>query len=117
MFLRTRLRLDLDDGVRVINDPDIKAQKKPDVSSRVREGPAKNLLMRRQKNAQQDMKTQWSLLVFPKLMSKRACFKLGGFSRTFAEITDIKSSESDPAQGREIIPNNKLTPNYGKIKS
>ena len=28
------------------------------------EGPAKNLLLGRQKNAQQETKTQWSLLVF-----------------------------------------------------
>ena len=31
---------------------------------RVREGPAKNLFQKRQKNAQQDTMTQWSLLVY-----------------------------------------------------
>jgi hypothetical protein len=46
---------------------------------RVREGPAKNLLPRRQKNAQQDRKTQWSLLVFSYLVAKETNSNLAGF--------------------------------------
>ena len=57
-------------------------------------GSAKNLLPERQRNAQQDMKTQWSLLVFRCLGAKEHILKLGGFTFSFAEITDGMSSET-----------------------
>ena len=60
---------------------------------RVREGPAKNLRLKRRKNAQQDTKTLWSLAGFS--ISRKNLIKLGRFSRTFAEITDVMSTESD----------------------
>ena len=59
------------------------------------EGPAKNLLLKRQRNAQQDTKTQWSLLVFRGLGAKEHILKLGGFTFSFAEITDKMSTESN----------------------
>lgn len=43
---------------------DAKIKKAGRFPVRVREGPAKNLFLKRQKNAQQDKKTQWSLLVY-----------------------------------------------------
>ena len=58
-------------------------------------GPAKNPLPERQRNAQQDTKTQWSLLVFRCLGAKEHILKLGGFTSSFAEITDKMSTESD----------------------
>ena len=57
-------------------------------------GSAKNLLPERQRNAQQDTKTQWSLLVFRCLGAKELILKLGGFTFSFAEITDGMSSET-----------------------
>ena len=50
---------------------------------RVREGPAKNLRLKRRKNAQQDTKTLWSLAGFQSVA--KDLIKLGRFSRTFAE--------------------------------
>lgn len=49
------------------------------------EGPAKNLLLGRQKNAQQDTKTQSSYAGISVPKSKRANIKLGRFSSSFAE--------------------------------
>jgi hypothetical protein len=46
---------------------------------RVREGPAKNLLPRRQKNAQQDTKTQCFLCWYFYPGSKRDKYNLAGF--------------------------------------
>ena len=73
------------------NERDKKAGRIP-----VREnvGSAKNPLLRRQRNAQQDTKTQWSLLVFQCLGAKEQILKLGGFTFSFAEITDGMSSET-----------------------
>ena len=48
---------------------------------------------RRQRNAQQDTKTQWSLLVFLYPVAKELILKLGGFTSSFAEITDKMSTE------------------------
>ena len=42
------------------------------------EGPAKNLLVKRQKNAQQDTKAQWSLLVYFIFTSKSRISNLAG---------------------------------------
>ena len=56
-------------------------------------GSAKNLLPERQRNAQQDTKTQWSLLVFLYPVAKELILKLGGFTSSFAEITDKMSTE------------------------
>lgn len=56
-------------------------------------GSAKNPLPERQRNAQQDTKTQWSLLVFRCLGAKELFLKLGGFTSSFAEITDEMSTE------------------------
>ena len=58
-------------------------------------GSAKNPLKKRQRNVQQDTKTQWSLLEYFAFLSKRAFLKLGGFTISFAEITDVMSSEPD----------------------
>ena len=59
-------------------------------------GSAKNPLKKRQRNVQQDTKTQWSLLEYFAFLSKRAFLKLGGFTISFAEITDVMSSETIP---------------------
>lgn len=56
------------------------------------EGPAKNLLLERQGNAQQDTKTQCSCWYFEHGI-KRIFTKLGRFSYSFAEITDGMSTE------------------------
>ena len=57
-------------------------------------GSAKNLLPERQRNVQQETKTQWSLLVFRSLGAKELILKLGGFTFSFAEITDKKNTEN-----------------------
>ena len=62
-------------------------------------GSAKNLLPERQRNAQQDTKTQWSLLVFRSLGAKEHILKLGGFTFSFAEITDKMSTETGFREG------------------
>ena len=62
-------------------------------------GSAKNLLLRRQRNAQQDTKTQWSLLVFRCLGAKEHFLKLGGFTFSFAEITEKMSTETGFREG------------------
>ena len=45
------------------------------------EGPAKNLLLRRRKNAQQDTKTLWSLAGFSNSVAKDVKSNLAGFHR------------------------------------
>ena len=45
------------------------------------EGPAKNLLLRRRKNAQQDTKTLWSLAGFSNSVAKDIKSNLAGFHR------------------------------------
>ena len=62
-------------------------------------GSAKNPLPERQRNAQQDTKTQWSLLVFRCLGAKEHFLKLGGFTSSFAEITDKMSTETGFREG------------------
>ena len=62
-------------------------------------GSAKNLFPKRQRNAQQDTKTQWSLLVFRCLGAKEHILKLGGFTFSFAEITDEMSTETGFREG------------------
>ena len=57
------------------------------------EGPAKNLLLERQGNAQQDTKTQCFLAGISILGAKGLLFKLGRFTISFAEITDGMSTE------------------------
>ena len=56
-------------------------------------GSSKNLLPERQRNAQQDTETQWSLLVYFDSTAKGLVGKLGWFTCPFAEITDTMSSE------------------------
>lgn len=62
-------------------------------------GSAKNPLPERQRNAQQDTKRQWSLLVFRCLGAKELFLKLGGFTSSFAEITDKMSTETGFHEG------------------
>jgi hypothetical protein len=50
------------------------------------EGPAKNLLQKRQRNAQQDTKTQWYFAGVFLFLEQKSNFKLGWFSSSFAEI-------------------------------
>jgi len=57
-------------------------------------GSAKNLFPKQQRNAQQDTKTQWSLLVYFDSGTKEQILKLGGFTSSFAEITDEMSMKS-----------------------
>ena len=66
------------------------------------EGPAKNLLPKRLETAQQDTKTQRSLLVFL-LGSKNVCFKLGRFSCIFAEIRDKNELETEFLTDRNVF--------------
>ena len=61
---------------------------------RAREGPTKNLFPKRQRNAQQDTKTQRSLAGLFRFENKRAILKLGRFSRAFVEITNEMSTET-----------------------
>ena len=68
-------------------------------------GSAKNPLPERQRNAQQDTKTQWSLLVFRCLGAKEHILKLGGFTFSFAEITDQMSTEAGFREGRTRFQN------------
>jgi len=82
---------------------------------RERVGPAKNLLQRRTEKRPAGQ-TQWSLLAF-RLWSKRANLKLGGFTRSFAEITDKKSLEPDFRWLRDRIPTDNLHPAAEKIKT
>jgi hypothetical protein len=72
---------------------------------RERVGPAKNLLWKRQRSAQQDTKTLWSLAGVFRFPEQKSLLKLGRFTRSFAEITDVKISESYSAKERNIIPN------------
>ena len=62
-------------------------------------GPAKNPLPERQRNAQQDTKTQWSLLVFRCLGAKEHFRNLAGLHLSFAEITDEMSTETGFHEG------------------
>ena len=78
-------------------------------------GPARNPLLKRRKNAQQDTKTQWSLLVYFDSAAKGVLEKLGRFSYTFAEITDGMSSERK-SRDAEINSNQHYTPFLYKIK-
>ena len=56
----------------------VPAQKSRTLPMRVREGPAKNLRLKRRKNAQQDTKTLWSLAGFS-ISRKRTLLTLAGF--------------------------------------
>ena len=49
------------------------------------EGPAKNLLQKRQRNAQQDTKTQWYFAGVFLFLEQKSNFKLGWFSSSFVE--------------------------------
>ncbi len=80
---------------------------------RAREGPTKNLLQERQRNAQQDTKTQWSLQVF-RCPGAKANIKLGRFSRAFAEITAEMSLEAGFHYSGICFPKNNLHPVTGK---
>ncbi len=75
-------------------------------------GSAKNLLPERQRKAQQDTKTQWSLLVFRCMGAKEHILKLGGFTFSFAEITDEMSTETRFREGG-IRLQNTIYPHIG----
>ena len=79
MFEETRRRLSIKKAGRI--------------PMRVREGPAKNLLSRRQRNVQQETKTQWSLAGISNLIATKSNQNLAGFLELFAEITDVKNIE------------------------
>ena len=68
------------------------------------EGPAKNLPLKRQRNAQQDTKTQWSLLVYFDSAAKVVREKLGRFSSSFAEITNEKELGKRIQQRQNSLP-------------
>ena len=57
------------------------------------EGPAKNLLVKQQGNAQQDTKTLWSIAGIFHFHEQKSYIKLGRFSSSFAEITDKKNTK------------------------
>ena len=62
---------------------------------RERIGPAKNLLKKRKERRPARHKgTMVSAGVFCIILEQKRCFKLGGFMRSFAENTDVKSFES-----------------------
>jgi hypothetical protein len=73
-------------------------------------GSFKNLLPERQRNAQQDTETQWSLLVFRCLGAKERTLKLGGFTYAFAEITDENELRIRLRQVMKSVPSNNLSP-------
>ena len=82
---------------------------------RAREGPTKNLFLRRQRNAQQDTKAECLLLVYFVLRNKSAIYKLGRFSRAFAEINVEMSLKLVP-NGMESASKINLHPGDRKIK-
>ena len=74
-----------------------KKQKKPDESPRENVGSAKNPLpetTEKRPARHEDTIGLAGCISFSG--SKRACLKFGGFTFSFAEITDVMSSESDP---------------------
>ena len=79
-------------------------------------GSSKNLLPERQRNAQQDTETQWSLLVFRCLGAKERTLKLGGFTYAFAEITDENELGIQSLLATEPESTDNLTPCLGKVK-
>ena len=85
---------------------EVEETKKPDVSPCDDVGSAKNPLPERQRNAQQDTKTQWSLLVFRCLEAKEHILKLGGFTSSFAEITDKMNTETGFREGKPFPKHN-----------
>ena len=65
---------------------------------RERVGPAKNLLKKRKERRPARHKgTMVSAGVFCIILEQKRCFKLGGFMRSFAKNTDVKSLEQNPA--------------------
>ena len=79
-------------------------------------GSSKNLLPERQRNAQQDTETQWSLLVFRCLGAKERTLKLGGFTYAFAEITDENELGIRSLQGKTPVPTGNLHRTHAKVK-
>ena len=68
------------------------------------EGPAKNLLVKRQRNVQQDTKTLWSIAGIFHYHEQKSYIKLGRFSSSFAEITDVMSSKQvSPQRGTHCL--------------
>ena len=77
------------------------------------EGPAKNLLLRRTKK--RPARHNGRLLVF-RSQEQKSIFKLGRFSSSFAEITDVKIMEPCFRWLRNRIPKDNLHPAAEKIK-
>ena len=76
---------------------DIRAQKSRTLLVRVREGPTKNLLSRRQRNVQQARHIDTMVPAGISNLIAKDLKKLGRFSRTFAEITDVMSLKAASA--------------------
>ena len=77
------------------------------------EGPAKNLLLRRTKK--RPARHYGPLLVF-RSQEQKSIFKLGRFSSSFAEITDVKIMEPGFRWLRNRFPKHNLHPATEKIK-
>jgi len=72
--------------------------------------PTKNLLSKRQRDAQQDTVTLWLLAGLFRFESKKQNLKLGRFTDIFAEITGEMSSELDSGITRKSVPLTNLSP-------
>lgn len=77
-------------------------------------GSAKNPLQKRRRNAQQKRHNGpcWCISISG---AKELILKLGGFTFSFAEITDVMSLESG-FRGAESVSKTQFTPCRGKIK-
>ena len=87
----------------------VQTQKSRTLPMRVRVGPTKNLLQRRTEKRPARHKDTMVPCWYFNLWSKRAILILGRFTRTFAEITDVMSSETDsgrvePVSKEQFIP-------------
>ena len=76
---------------------------------------AKNLFLKRQRNAQQDTKTLRSLAGISNLIAKIQ-IKLGGFTDVFAEITDENELECRSPLATEPESTDNLSPCREKVK-
>ena len=79
-------------------------------------GPTKNLLSKRQRDAQQDTETLWSLAGLFRFESKKQFLKLGRFTDVFAEITDENELECRSPLATEPESTDNLSPCREKVK-
>lgn len=79
-------------------------------------GPTKNLLSKRQRDAQQDTVTLWSLAGLFRFESKKQFLKLGRFTDVFAEITDENELECRSPLATEPESTDNLAPCREKVK-